>query len=62
MILTRRSALSSTLGSTLGGLATVTLPAGAFAQGNYPDKPIRMVIASPPAGRPTSSPACWRRG
>src|SRR4051812_16829143 len=48
MILTRRSAL----GSTLGGLAAATLPAGAFAQGNYPDKPIRMIIAFA-AGGPT---------
>ena len=48
MILTRRSAL----GSTLGGLAAATLPAGVFAQGNYPDKPVRMIIAFA-AGGPT---------
>ena len=52
MMLTRRSALHSILGSTLGGLAAATLPAGAFAQGNYPDKPIRMIIAFA-AGGPT---------
>jgi len=48
MILTRRRAL----GSTLGGLAAAMLPAGAFAQGAYPDKPIRMIIAFA-AGGPT---------
>ena len=44
MILTRRWAL--------GGLVATTLPSGAFAQGNYPDKPIRMIIAFA-AGGPT---------
>src|SRR5262245_47945201 len=42
MILTRRIAL--------GGLAAATLPGSVFAQANYPDKPIRMVIAFAPGG------------
>ncbi len=44
MILTRRS--------TLAGLAASPLSGAAFAQANYPDKPIRMVIAFS-AGGPT---------
>jgi tripartite-type tricarboxylate transporter receptor subunit TctC len=54
MIATRRS--------TLAGAAASAFAGGAQAQAAYPDKPIRMVIASPPAGRPTSSAACWRPG
>ena len=37
---------------TSPGLAAATLPAGAFAQADYPDKPIRMIIAFA-AGGPT---------
>ena len=44
MILTRRTAVA--------GLAAATLPGSAIAQANYPDKPIRMVIAFA-AGGPT---------
>jgi len=42
MILTRRSALA--------GLTAVALPASAFGQAGYPDKPIRMIIAFAPGG------------
>ena len=50
MILTRRSALAPPWSTV--GLAGGDAPAGAFAQGNYPDKPIRMIIAFA-AGGPT---------
>jgi tripartite-type tricarboxylate transporter receptor subunit TctC len=36
--------------AALGGLAAAALAAPAFAQGAYPDKPIRMVIAFAPGG------------
>ena len=42
MVLTRRSALA--------GLTAAALPASGLAQANYPDKPIRMVIAFAPGG------------
>ena len=44
-----------------GAALAVSKSAGAQAQAGYPDHAIRFVGGFPPADRPTSSAACWRR-
>ncbi|UFN49723.1 tripartite tricarboxylate transporter substrate binding protein [Roseomonas sp. OT10] len=45
--LTRRLAL----GAGLGGLAAAALPSGAGAQGNWPSRPVTVVVGFPPGGQ-----------
>ncbi|QDJ12238.1 Extra-cytoplasmic solute receptor (plasmid) [Roseomonas mucosa] len=42
----RRTMLATALGSTLAGL----LPNAVRAQGNWPDRPVRLIVPFPPAG------------
>src|SRR4051794_24451938 len=57
MLMTRRQALAAGAGMLLTGAA-----AESYAQGDYPNKPVRIIVANPPGSGLDADTRFWAAG